>query len=198
MEMPFAGVPVIVCFGVPYRLDGERFETFVAGMTDRPVATEFTGAAGGVQIDLTPLGARRILGIPMEELTRRVVAVEELLGRELVERLRDAPGWRERFALLDAALLRRVDAGPAPAPEVAWSYARLAAADGRVAAGALADEVRLEPPPPGGARLAARRRGLRLRLLRPAPPQPRVPHARRQHTRRGHKPSRRGGDPGLA
>ena len=141
MEMPFAGVPVIVCFGVPYRLDGERFETFVAGMTDRPVATEFTGAAGGVQIDLTPLGARRILGIPMEELTRQVVAVEELLGRELVERLRDAPGWRERFALLDAALLRRVDAGPAPAPEVAWSYARLAAADGRVAAGALADEV---------------------------------------------------------
>jgi len=141
MEMPFAGVPVIVCFGVPYRLDGERFETFVAGMTDRPVATEFTGAAGGVQIDLTPLGARRILGIPMEELTRQVVAVEELLGRELVERLRDAPGWRERFALLDAALLRRVDAGPAPAPEVAWSYARLAAADGRVAAGALAAEV---------------------------------------------------------
>ena len=127
--------------GVPYRLDGERFETFVAGMTDRPVATEFTGAAGGVQIDLTPLGARRILGIPMEELTRRMVAVEELLGRELVERLRDAPGWHERFALLDAALLRRVDAGPAPAPEVAWSYARLAAADGRVAAGALADEV---------------------------------------------------------
>ena len=141
MEMPFAGVPVIVCFGVPYRLDGERFETFVAGMTDRPVATEFTGAAGGVQIDLTPLGARRILGIPMEELTRQVVAVEELLGRELVERLRDAPGWRERFALLDAALLRRVDAGPAPAPEVVWSYARLAAADGRVAAGELAEEV---------------------------------------------------------
>jgi AraC-like DNA-binding protein len=141
MEMPFAGVPVIVCFGVPYRLDGERFETFVAGMTDRPVATEFTGAAGGVQIDLTPLGARRILGIPMEELTRQVVAVEELLGRELVERLRDAPGWRERFALLDAALLRRIDSGPAPAPEVAWSYARLAAADGRVAAGTLAEEV---------------------------------------------------------
>ena len=32
-------------------------------------------------------------------------------------------------------------AGPAPAPEVAWSYRRLAAADGRLAVGALADEV---------------------------------------------------------
>jgi AraC-like DNA-binding protein len=139
--VPFAGVPVIVCFGVPYRVDGERFDTFVAGMTDRPTATEFVGAAGGVQIDLTPLGARRILGWPMDELTNRVVAAEELLGRDLVERLRDAPGWPARFALLDAALLRRVAAGPQPAPEVAWSYARLAAADGRVAVGALAAEV---------------------------------------------------------
>ena len=141
VEVPFAGVPVIVCFGVPYRLDGERFETFVAGMTDRPVATEFTGAAGGVQIDLTPLGARRILGLPMDELTRQVVAVETLLGRELVERLHEAPGWPARFALLDAALLRRVAAGPEPAPEVAWTYARLVRADGRLAVGPLAAEV---------------------------------------------------------
>ncbi len=139
--MPVAGVPAIVCFGVPYRLDGERFDSFVAGMTDLPVATEFTGAAAGVQIDFTPLGARRILGLPMDELTDRVVSFEDLLGAELVDRLRDAPGWAERFALLDAALLRRVAAGPEPAPEVAWSFARLAAADGRLAVEALAGEV---------------------------------------------------------
>ena len=116
----------------------------MGGLSDRPTDTEFVGAAGGVQVDLTPLGARRILGLPMEELTNRVVALEDVLGRgaaELVERLAEAPGWPERFALLDAALLRRVDAGPAPAPEVAWSYGRLAATDGRVAVGALADEV---------------------------------------------------------
>jgi AraC-like DNA-binding protein len=141
VELPFAGVPAIVCFGVPYRLDGEPFDAFVAGMTDRPVATEFTGAAGGVQIDFTPLGARRILGLPMAELTGRIVAVEDLLGAELVDRLRDARGWPERFAVLDAALLRRVAEGPEPAPEVAWSYARVAAAEGRLAVGALAAEV---------------------------------------------------------
>jgi AraC-like DNA-binding protein len=141
VELPFAGVPAIVCFGVPYRLDGEPFDAFVAGMTDRPVATEFTGAAGGVQIDFTPLGARRILGLPMAELTGRIVAVEDLLGAELVDRLRDARGWPERFAVLDAALLRRAAEGPEPAPEVAWSYARVAAAEGRLAVGALAAEV---------------------------------------------------------
>jgi len=142
--VPFAGAVAIVCFGAPYRIDGASFAAFVGGLSDRPTDTEFVGAAGGVQVDLTPLGARRILGLPMEELTNHVAALEDVLGRragELVERLREAPGWPQRFALLDAALLRRVEGGPAPAPEVAWSYARLAAADGRVAAGALADEV---------------------------------------------------------
>ena len=47
----------------------------------------------------------------------------------------------ERFALLDAALLRRVAAGPEPAPEVVWTFRRLAAAEGRLAVGPLADEV---------------------------------------------------------
>ena len=134
----------IVCFGVPYRIDGEPFAAFVGGLCDRPTDTEFAGAAGGVQVDLTPLGARRILGLPMEELTNRVVALEDVLGRgapSWSSACARRPGWRERFALLDAALLRRVEAGPAPAPEVAWSYRRLAAADGRVAAGALAEEV---------------------------------------------------------
>ena len=144
VEVPFAGAVAIVCFGVPYRIDGEAFHAFVGGLSDRPTDTEFTGEAGGVQIDLTPLGARRILGLPMEELTNRVVALDDVLGRgarELVARLEDAPGWPERFALLDAALLRRVAAGPAPAPEVAWTYSRLAAAGGRLAVGPLADEV---------------------------------------------------------
>jgi AraC-like DNA-binding protein len=142
--VPFAGAVAIVCFGVPYRIDGESFQTFVGGLTDRPTDTEFAGAAAGVQVDLTPLGARRAIGIPMEELTNRVVALEDVLGRgagELVGRLHDAATWRERFALLDAALLRRVAAGPEPAPEVAWSYARLTAAGGRLAVGALASEV---------------------------------------------------------
>jgi AraC-like DNA-binding protein len=142
--MPWTGAVAIICFGVPYRLDGEAFEAFVGGLSDRPIDTEFVGEAGGVQIDLTPLGARRVLGLPMDELTNRVVALEDVLGRgarELVERLHDAEGWDERFALLDAALLRRVNAGPEPAPEVAWSFGRLAAADGRLAVGPLADEV---------------------------------------------------------
>jgi AraC-like DNA-binding protein len=138
------GAVAIVCFGVPYRLDGEPFRAFVGGLSDRPVRTEFVGDAGGIQVDFTPLGARRCLGLPMQELTNRVVAIEDVLGPRaalLVERLQEARGWAERFALLDAALLRRLAEGPEPAPEVAWTLRRLAAADGRLAIAGLAAEV---------------------------------------------------------
>ena len=142
--MPWVGAVVIICFGVPYKLDGEPFDAFVGGLSDRPILTEFVGEASGIQVDFTPLGARRLLGLPMEELTNRVVAIGDVLGPRaprLVERLQEMDGWAERFALLDAALLRRLAAGPEPAPEVAWTLRRLTQADGRLAIGALADEV---------------------------------------------------------
>ena len=80
------------------------------------------GAAGGVQVDFTPLGARRCLGLPMDELTNRVVALEDVLGPGaplLVERLQEAPGWR---GALRAARRRAAAARwrPGPSPRPRW------------------------------------------------------------------------------
>ena len=58
--------------------------------------TEHDGEQHGVELQLTPLGTRRLLGVPMHELAGRVIALEDLLGREageLTERLYEAPGW---------------------------------------------------------------------------------------------------------
>jgi AraC-like DNA-binding protein len=143
-EVPWLGAVAIVSFWAPYAIDGDPIGSFAGGLSDRPITTELVGTAGGVQVDFTPLGARRLLGLPMEELANRVVALEDVLGPGtplLVERLHDAPGWAERFALLDAALLRRLAGGPEPAPEVAWSLDRLVAAGGRLPVAALAAEV---------------------------------------------------------
>ena len=80
----------------------------------------------------------------MDELTNRVVALEDVLGRgapELVERLYEAPGLAGsvRAARRRAAAARAGRAGARAGGGV--ELPRLAAADGRVAAGALADEV---------------------------------------------------------
>src|SRR5204862_5635317 len=73
LEVPFAGVPMIVSFGPSILVDGVRHRSFVAGLDDRATVTEYTGAQRGIQVNFTPLGARRLLGLPMDELARRVV-----------------------------------------------------------------------------------------------------------------------------
>jgi AraC-like DNA-binding protein len=142
LEVPFAGIPLIVSLGPSILVDGARHRSFVAGLGDRASVTEYAGEQRGLQVNLTPLGARRLLGVPMQELARRVVALEDLLGGDdLAERVHDAPGWPERFALVDAVLLRRLrDAAPVAAP-VVHAWRRLEATAGAVEIGALAAEV---------------------------------------------------------
>ncbi|MEH3140029.1 MAG: helix-turn-helix domain-containing protein [Mycobacterium kyogaense] len=121
-----------------------RLQSFVAGLTDAPVLVGHGGSAHCLQIDLTPLGARRILGLPLSELANRCVPVEAVLGRgatDLVQRIGEAHRWEDRFALVDAMLLRRLDDAPAIDPGVAWSLGRIAASGGRTAIGPLAEEL---------------------------------------------------------
>lgn len=144
LEVPFAGIPLILSLGPSLLVDGVRHRSFVAGLDDTATVTEYAEEQRGIQVNLSPLGARRLLGLPMVELARRVVALEDVLGadaEQLVERLQEAPGWEARFALLDAVLLQRLhDAAPV-APEVEHAWARLQASHGAVVIAMLADEV---------------------------------------------------------
>jgi AraC-like DNA-binding protein len=144
LEVPFAGIPLILSLGPSLLVDGVRHRSFVAGLDDTATVTEYAGEQRGIQVNLTPLGARRLLDLPMSELARQVVALEDLLGARgarLIERLQDAPGWEPRFALLDAVLLARLrDAAPVAA-EVEHAWARLRSSHGAVPIAALAAEV---------------------------------------------------------
>lgn len=119
--------------------------SFLAGMHDVAVHTEFTGAQTGVQVDLTPLGAHVLLGGRMSELTNQVPGLDELGVRELAAvaaRLGDDPGWRDRFDDVDAALRRLADASRTrPDPEVAWVWHQLVRAGGQRGVAELAEAV---------------------------------------------------------
>ncbi|MGY1718151.1 helix-turn-helix domain-containing protein [Blastococcus sp. SYSU DS0552] len=121
-----------------------RFDALVGGLHTRPARIVHPGRQAGIQLSLTPLGARALLGLPAGELASLDVPLTDLLGpagTELVDGLRTAAGWPARFAALDAALLRRLrDVDGVPA-EVAEAWRLTTAAGGRLRVSQLAARV---------------------------------------------------------
>jgi AraC-like DNA-binding protein len=147
-EPPFAGVVMVFGFSAPLGLSGpggsRRLRSFVGGLHDSYVDTTTAGVAEGVQVNLTPIGARRLLGVPMRELANRVVSLEEVLGRwatTTVERLAEAPCRAARLALLEEALSRRIGEAPGPDRRIGRAWDRLLAARGAVSVSSMADEL---------------------------------------------------------
>ncbi|MEU8041756.1 helix-turn-helix domain-containing protein [Streptosporangium sp. NPDC049078] len=147
-QPPFAGVVMIFGFGAPLTLDGpegaQRLASFAGGLHDTYVDTTTTGISEGVQVNLTPLGARRLLGMPLRELANRVVPLEEVLGgwaTATVARLAEAPDGAVRIALLDEALSTRIGDAPLPDRRVGWAWQRLVATRGTMSVASIAAEL---------------------------------------------------------
>ena len=119
VEVPTGGVSLILSFGPTMRVDGETMSSFLVGMWDRPALTEHDGDAHGVQINLTPAVAYALVGGRMDELTNRVIDIDELDALN-IERLLDTLGGAATDELA-AAVLR----GPAVSREVNWAYTQL-------------------------------------------------------------------------
>ncbi|MFG6198122.1 helix-turn-helix domain-containing protein [Nonomuraea sp. JJY05] len=97
-----------------------------------------------VQVRLSPVIARAVLGVSPAELDGAVVSLEDLWGREasrIREQLGEVSSWQDRFALTDALLARRHEAGPPVEPEMAWAWHRIVGSRGLVRVDGLADEI---------------------------------------------------------
>ncbi|MFJ7416625.1 helix-turn-helix domain-containing protein [Streptomyces sp. NPDC098077] len=142
--------PLEVATGVDGGAPVARFGSVAGGLMSRSVPIHHDGRQQGVQVSLTPLGARAVYGMPASALADRLVPLDELLGAlgdELVDRLRAETTWAARFAALDELLLRAVgrsdggDSLPRVRPEVAEAWRSLVAARGRVQVAAVAAEL---------------------------------------------------------
>jgi AraC-like DNA-binding protein len=149
-ELPCSYVPVIIDLDAGWTVANRthttplRLGSFVAGITDGPVLVSHGGSARCLQVDLTPLGARRLLGLPMSELANRTVPIDDVFGRfgrDLVQRVGDALGWQTRFALVDETLRTRLANSPPVDAGVAWSLDRIMTSGGGAVIGKLADEL---------------------------------------------------------
>ncbi|MFJ5819714.1 helix-turn-helix domain-containing protein [Streptomyces sp. NPDC093108] len=135
-----AGSPVLDC------VTGQQRGSMVAGPG--------LGSAGAVrawgvnvecvQVRLSPVIARAILGASPADLDGAVVSLDDLWGREasrMCERIGEVSSWQDRFLLTDVLLARRHEAGPPVDPEVAWAWRRIVVSRGLARVDGLAAEV---------------------------------------------------------
>ncbi|MBD0283090.1 MAG: AraC family transcriptional regulator [Thermoleophilaceae bacterium] len=154
IEAPALRAPLIFNFGPPIAVCAPRAEVsdwrllddgLVAGLYDTYALVESSGSQSGVEVYLTPVGARLVLGMPMRHLKGQVITLDECFGAlaGLVrEQLLEAASWDERFSIVDSFLLPRVAAAEPPPPSLTWALSRLHATNGVVDIGSLTDELR--------------------------------------------------------
>jgi AraC-like DNA-binding protein len=149
-HLPFGGLPLIWTF--EGRLDQLDVPTgllsssnnFIAGIHDIPAHTETTGATRGVQVNLTPIGARMLLGMSMHELTNTFIPLDACPGDDwlnLGHRLAHAPSTESRFELLDAFFLQRFARASAVPEGIAWAWNQIDASHGAVSISHLTDAL---------------------------------------------------------
>lgn len=145
--VPSPWLTVVVSFEEPVRVVEEtgvrELGVVLGGLHTEPVLLAHGGRQAGVQIGLSPLGARSLLGVPAGELTGSVLAGEEVLAGvgELRERLVETCGWRARFRLVEEFLLRRARPDPGVADEVVHGWRLLHRTGGAARVEELAEEL---------------------------------------------------------
>ena len=151
-EFPVSSLVVIIEFGPALRVtpagDARRAARhaggFAVGFGEEFALVEFGPRQRGVQIDLTPTGARRLFGLPLAELAGRIAPLGELWGRDaarLAEQLDAARGWAERFDRVEDLLEARIARSRLDSARVDWALGRIDAAGGALAIGELAREL---------------------------------------------------------
>ncbi|QHE71619.1 putative transcriptional regulator [Rhodococcus sp. WAY2] len=150
LGLPSPSLTVVVSLDAPLEIAEQAapeqapgfYDTLASGIATAPVTIRHDGNQHGIQLALSPLGARALLGVPASALGAWVVGLDDLLGAdatELVERLSLESVWEERFRILDEVLGRRIaDAEIDPHLVQAWT---LLAGEGAVRVNAVARDI---------------------------------------------------------
>ena len=129
----------------------ESYDTLLGGLHTSPALVSHQGRWSGVQLGLTPQGARTLLGLPAAGLANWDAEATDVIGgfaAQLRELVVGQPTWTGRFAVIDELLERRAaeaeaDRRSTVRPEVGYAWRRLRQTRGGVGVAELAAETGL-------------------------------------------------------
>jgi AraC-like DNA-binding protein len=139
--------PLTVAAHADPRQPPASYRSLVGGLHTSPALIEHQGRQSGIQLLVSPLGARALLGMPAAELASIDVEGSDVLGLladKIGERISKAGDWPARFAVLDQLLASRLadpPIEPRTSDEVGHAWRRLVASGGHCAVSELAAET---------------------------------------------------------
>jgi len=113
--VPSTALTVVIAFDEPLDcswLDGrtgDRYAILVAGLHTSPALIRTHGLQRGIQLALTPLGCRALLGTPPAALANELVPGPELGLSDTVHDRLDSADWHTRFDLVEELLVDRLN-----------------------------------------------------------------------------------------
>jgi AraC-like DNA-binding protein len=150
--VPYPAVTIFIDFGDGLLVgDGsgrQQRGSVAAGLAPGAVRARGADVVHGrdvevLQMRLSPVAAFSALGAS-PEMSGTVIALDDLWGHDagrFREQLGAAASWDARFAIAEAALARRTEAGRVPDPEVAFAWGQMVGSRGQVRVEDLAAEA---------------------------------------------------------
>jgi AraC-like DNA-binding protein len=136
-HLPPTEVAIVLNFGAPHRIiqlsepnsSTEHRGAWIVALQHRHHIREALGARDFMVIRLTPIGAQILLGTPMDLLTDRALALEDIdrrFSRLLMGHAEDAQDWAARFDIVENIIATRMASAPLPpvALQHAWKILR--------------------------------------------------------------------------
>lgn len=151
VEMAPMTIPLVIGLGESFSIaldrnpsPGETYGSFVSGLHPGFVSISSTGRAACLQVDLTPLGAYRLMGMPLRDISGRMVGLGDLADRalpELVERIAGLADWASRLDVVHRFLLQRIGRPEQDGQAVQVACRTILAAGGNMKIGRLAERL---------------------------------------------------------
>jgi AraC-like DNA-binding protein len=123
------------------------FDILIGGLHTAPALIDHDGSQSGIQLALSPLGARALLNLPAGEIAEIDVHGEAILGglaAQVHAELHELGTWPDRFALLERVLRDRLAAADEIASvsdEIRFAWRRLLATGGTTSVADLAAQT---------------------------------------------------------